>query len=111
MRATLVSRRDLRAAWIAAALPIALWIVHLSGCAALVGYVCDHPSARWTLDALTIVLALACIPCGVVAFTMTRRDDRALRFVGRLGLAFAALNLLLILWEGAYVLFLSPCRK
>jgi hypothetical protein len=111
MNTTLVSRRDLRAAWIAATLPIFLWIVHLSACAALVGYVCDHPSTRWTLDALTIGLALACLPCGAVSLAFTRRDDRALRFVGRLGVAFTIINIILILWEGAYVLFLSPCRR
>jgi hypothetical protein len=111
MSTAVVSRRDLRAAWIAATLPIGLWIVHLSACAALVGYVCEHPNARWTLDALTIGLALACLPCGAVALMMMRRADRALRFVGRLGVAFTVANLVLILWEGAYVLFLSPCRK
>jgi cytochrome c oxidase subunit IV len=111
MNATVVSRRDLRAAWTAATLPIFLWVVHLSACAALVNYVCEHPNARWTLDALTIGLAAACIPCGVISLAFARRDDRALRFVGRLGLAFTIINFLLIVWEGSYVLFLSPCRR
>jgi hypothetical protein len=71
------------------------------------------------MHGLTVALALVCLGCGALAWRHARLkngDDSGstkanLRFLGQLGVAIAAVNLLLIVVEGIYVPFLDSCPR
>jgi hypothetical protein len=112
--------------WYAVFAGIAWWMVHLMVGASLVRASCLHPSLRWALHANTVVCAagtVVAIVWSVAAIRSARtasgggplRDpdgasgiDREL-FLGLFGLAVGSVSLLLILWEGAYVVAFSSC--
>ncbi|MCU1458483.1 MAG: hypothetical protein JWL73_2575 [Actinomycetia bacterium] len=120
--------------WIAATAPILLWMIHLTFEASFARHVDVHPSTEWLLHLGTVVTAVPTALCllwswrvvqragdrthgrdeaGVEAEVEALEDDDGgdcsqLRFVGWLGVGIGAFNLLLILWEGSYVLFLGP---
>ena len=129
-RTDVASRWDQVLAWSAVVVPIAAWTVHIVALASLVDLACDHPRVEWVMHGLTVGLALVCIGCGALAWRYARlpgaesgseRDHEHggdsgttkanLHFLGQLGLAIAAVNLLLIVVEGIYVPFLDSCPK
>ncbi|HTL87285.1 MAG TPA: hypothetical protein VL856_19035 [Acidimicrobiia bacterium] len=93
---------------LAIAVPIAAWIVHLGATSALVHEQCAHSSVEWVMHGLTAITALICLGCALIGVAAWRRPS--LHFLGVLIVAVALTNLLVIVWEGSYTAFLSPCR-
>jgi predicted MFS family arabinose efflux permease len=99
--------------------PIAAWTVHMVALASLVQFVCEHPGWEWVMHALTVALALVCVACLAIAWRYARLPNGEdagsttanLRFLSHVGLAVAAVNLILIGAEGVVVLFVNACRK
>jgi hypothetical protein len=108
------TRGQVLAGWAATVLPIGAWMVHLTASAALVRTACEHRSVIWVIHGLTLATALFCIACIGVGVWLRRRpnepDNGALRFLGVLAVSVAFVNLLVIVWEGAFAAFLDPCR-
>lgn len=96
--------------WSAVAVPIAAWMAHLSAVASLVGLTNDRPDVKWVIHGLTIGLTLVCVLLGVLIWPFVNRPESSVRFLARLALSSVVANIILILWEGSYVLFLSPHR-
>ncbi len=101
--------------WTATVVPIGAWMVHLTGEAALVRLACEHRDVEWVMHALTVGTALVCLACLAIGVTYARRPvsengNGAFRFLGVLAASVAFVNLLVIVWEGAYVPFLPLCR-
>jgi len=105
-----------RWAWAVTAAPIGFWMVHLVYMAAVATRSCSS-TWRWTLYAITPVTAIPTIACGAVSWHLRRKnagaesgsEEAQLAFLGLLGVAHAAFNLLLILAEGVLVPILSGC--
>lgn len=102
--------------WTASSVPIALWIAHLTALAALARPVCERPELSWVPHALTVGLALACVPFVLMASRLSVGADpdeteavADRRFLGLLGLALGGFSILLIVAEGLVVLVVSPC--
>jgi hypothetical protein len=106
-------------AWSVIVVPIAAWTVHMFALASMVQLMCEHPGVEWVMHALTIGLSLVCVGCFALAWRTARipnGEDAAsttanLRFLSHVGLAVAAVNLLVIALEGVYVVFLDPCAS
>jgi hypothetical protein len=101
--------------WLAAGLPILAWTIHLTASAALAREQCTHDSVTWVLHGLTVGLGLVCIACGLIGLSVWRRAAREdaegpFQFIGVLVVAIAAVNLLVIVWEGSYTPFLTSCH-
>jgi uncharacterized membrane protein SirB2 len=111
--------RDQFLAWTAIVVPIAAWTVHIVALASIVQFVCEHPGLEWIMHTLTVVLALVCVGCLALAWRTARLPNGEdagsttanLRFLSHVGLAVAAVNLLLIVVEGSYVFFIDPCTR
>ena len=104
--------------WVAALTGIAAWAAHLLLLSALVQFTCNEEGTRWWLDVLTLVTALATLAAMWLCVGIIRGadDDEAAgtpagrtRFLGVFGLMTGAINLALILLEGSYAWFVSPC--
>jgi hypothetical protein len=109
------TRRQLLLGWAATVVPIGAWMVHLTGEAALVRVTCEHRDIEWVMHALTAATALVCLACLAIGVSYARRPaeapgNGAFRFLGVLAASVAFVNLLVIVWEGAYVPFLPLCR-
>ena len=109
------TRRQILLGWTATVVPIGAWIVHLTGEAALVRVVCQHRDIEWVMHVLTAATALVCVVCLGIGVSYARRPagadgNGAFRFLGLLAASVAIVNLLVIVWEGAYVPFLPLCR-
>ncbi len=104
--------------WAAALVGIAAWMVHLTAVSALTKYACNADGSLWTLHLATVVTA-AITAVGVwicLAVMRDSKDDESAgtlsgnqNFVGVFGLITGAFSLLLIVFEGSYAFFLSPC--
>ena len=102
--------------WYAAFGGVGAWTVHLVYETSAVQWTRNDPRWEWTLHAATI----ACAVATVIAMVLARRlvlaahgareggadDAGQLTFLGNLGLLVGAINLALILLEGAYVLLI-----
>jgi hypothetical protein len=96
--------------WMAASVPIALWIVHLTASAAIVPPVCRE-GIGWLPHVLTLALTLACVPCLLISLDLARQGaDDDLRFLGWLGLGLGGISVLLIVVEGVMAGTIAPCR-
>jgi hypothetical protein len=102
--------------WIAVCTGIAMWTVHLVAGAALAPNVCSDNAAYDAINVLTVVTALVTVGAMIVCWQMMRRHDTTalaggghVRFLGVLGLLVNAINLLLILLEGGFVVAIHPC--
>jgi hypothetical protein len=98
--------------------PIAAWAVHILYIASFARFSCTRPSTAWTMHAVTAgTLAIAALAMLLSARWARREryDDAgtvpsALAFLGRLGLAIGAFNVILIVLEEIYVLGLHSVR-
>ncbi|MDP9019644.1 MAG: hypothetical protein M3N25_02385 [Actinomycetota bacterium] len=105
-------------AWTGALVGIVAWMVHITAVASLVELTCERPAVEWALHLATAATA------GVTLLGMwwcldlvrgSRDPDAAgtrggrRMFLGLFGLMMGGFSVLLILWEGSYVLFLDPC--
>jgi hypothetical protein len=104
-------------AWAGALVGIVAWTVHIVSLASLVDLICRQPSLEWVLHLITgatagvTLLGLWWCLALVRGGASDAAGDRPgrLRFLGLFGLILSGFSLLLILWEGSYVLFLDPC--
>lgn len=97
---------------------IAVWLVHLVYLSSIVRAACTDDLV-WSMHAVTAACVLATVAGLVLAHRLTMLDAgegpeghraaRRLRFLGRLGLLVGAVNLLLILAEGALVEAVPVC--
>jgi hypothetical protein len=104
--------------WFAIVGPIAAWMVHLVVESSLARVACTH-QVTWVLHVITLVLALVVVWAMAISWSLFRDGESAdeasssplatTRFLGLLGLLLGGINLLLILAEGANVLFISAC--
>ncbi len=101
--------------WFALTAGIAAWVAHLVGFAALVEFVHDN-GYWWVFTAGNIVAVVITLVAGWLSWLIYQAgaDDEELgtpggrmRFLGALGIAVNAINLLLIMVEGSYVYFIS----
>jgi hypothetical protein len=102
--------------WFAVCGGIGAWMVHLTAMSALARRTCVT-GEDWIVHALTIGLAAVT----VVAIVLSARlrtpklagavepERTDLRFLGKMGLLIGAINLLLILFEGALVFWVPAC--
>ena len=104
--------------WFAVLAGIAAWAAHLLLVAALAKWTCNEDGSRWVLDVLTAVTAAATLLAMWLCAGIIRGVDadesegtRAGRtkFLGVFGLMTGAINLMLIVLEGSYAWFISPC--
>jgi hypothetical protein len=106
--------------WTAVLIGIPAWIAHLVFEASMVGFTSAHPGWRWTLHLATGGAALVTLAGMAICFDLIRLADRSgpgdverddassstlTRFLGEFGLLLGATNLVLILLEGSYVIF------
>jgi hypothetical protein len=98
-----------RAAWFAVVAPIVAWLVHLTTEASLVQHTCTSSGTQWPMHAVTAVCVAVTLSAMAVALRMAQTPEGPWRFIGLLGLILAAANLVLILLEGSYVLFIKAC--
>jgi hypothetical protein len=107
--------------WLALILPLVAWMAHLISEAALTRLACTD-SLRWVLHLLTAVFGAMAVVGIAISYAIVRAAGPALdeesaspravtRMLGLLGVAWGAANLLLIVAEGAGVIFLSPCTR
>ncbi len=104
--------------WFAVLGGIAAWTVHLLVLSAITRFTCNQEGTRWVMDLITLVTALVTVVAMWLCVGLVRasKDDEAAdtltgntRFLGVFGLMVGGVNLALILLEGSYALFLSPC--
>jgi hypothetical protein len=105
--------------WYAVAGGIGAWTVHLLFEAAFVKFTCTSHGWVWAMHLVTAVTALATVAAMALAWRLLRisrdADEAAadaggrLQFLGYAGLLIGAINLALILLEGADVVFLHRC--
>jgi hypothetical protein len=102
--------------WTASSVPIGLWIAHLTALASLTRLTCERSELTWIPHALTVGLALGCVPFLVMSAQLlgeTARDETEgpgdLRFLGWMGLAMSGFSALLIVAEGLVVFWVGPC--
>ena len=105
--------------WYAVFAPTGLWLAHLIALAALAPIACDRIGVEAVMHALTVVLSLLTVLAIWWSWSRWRTAGTADheadsrpgldRFWGTVGLLNGAINLLLIVWEGAYVVFFPAC--
>jgi hypothetical protein len=98
---------------------IGAWMAHLTAESALTRFTCTRHSTRWVLHLLTIALGVVALAATLAGWRLAhaggQEDEEAAsreataRFLGMFATIVAASNLLLILAEGGYVVFLRSC--
>jgi len=97
------------AGWFAVVGGIAAWMAHLTAEASLVGLVCQHPDLKWTMHVATAACVLGALAALAVSMRLVRTPSAPWQFVGWLGVISSLINVLLIVLEGSYVIFIRPC--
>ena len=102
--------------WYAVFGGVAAWTVHLVFCAAIVRWLANVHEGHWPLDVATAVCVVATLVSLALAWRLYRAasgadegaadDAGQLLFLASLGLLFGAINLALIVIEGAYAVAL-----
>lgn len=104
--------------WFAVLAGIVAWLVHLVALASLAQWTCNDDGKRWVLDALTLATAAVTVFAMWLCLGILRgaQDDEAAgtpggrtRWLAVFGLMMGAINLALILLEGSFAWFISPC--
>lgn len=85
-----------------------LWMVHITGVAALASAACGHDSYTLAAHALTVVTALATLLALSWSWRMAA-DQGTVKFLGHFGLFVGGLSLLLILLEDVYIWTVRVC--
>jgi hypothetical protein len=102
--------------WFAVSAGIGMWAVHLVGEASLVRLSQLHPGTVWAMHALTAGTALVTLVALALSIHYARWDDARegdgtpagrTRFLGLLGVIFNVTNLVLILFEGLYIVVVA----
>ena len=98
---------------------IAAWMAHLIFVSSFVRYTCTTHGVTWVQHLVTAITAGATLWAMALSLQMVREagptDEEAgtpagrTRFLGLLGLLFGAIDLLLILAEGFYVILVHRC--
>ncbi len=105
-------------AWTGALVGIVAWMIHLTALASLVELTCERPAVEWVLHLTTAATAGVTLLGMWWCLALVRKsgdpDAAGTRggrhgFLGLFGLMMGAFSVLLILWEGSYVLFLDAC--
>jgi hypothetical protein len=97
------------AGWFAVTGGIGAWLAHITALSALVEPACGKSGAEWAMHGATLVCALLAAAALAVSLALARNDSRPWHFVGQVGVISSVTNLVLIVFEGSYVVFLSPC--
>ena len=104
--------------WFAALVGIGAWMVHITAVSSLAKYACKSDGTLWTLHLATVVTAaITAVGIWICLAVMRSAEDEESsgtmagnqNFVGVFGLTTGAFSLLLIVFEGSYAFFLSPC--
>ena len=104
--------------WTAALWGIWWWMVHITLASGIVDFTCNKEGTLWTVHLATLVTgALTAIGLwvsyGVMRASGEDESSGSLAgnhaFVGVFGVITGGFSLALILLEGSYALFLSPC--
>ena len=112
------ARRSPVLLWTAALGGIVLWMVHITFASGIVDFTCNEKGTLWTVHLATLVTALLTAAAMWICYGVmkTSGEDESSgslagnhAFVGVFGLITGAFSLALILLEGSYVFFLSPC--
>jgi hypothetical protein len=105
--------------WFAVLGSIAAWLIHLSFVSSFVQYTCNVSGVVWVQHLVTAITAAVTVWTMVLSARLVREagatDEAAgtpagrTRFLGILGLLFGAIDLVLILTEGFYVILVHHC--
>ncbi len=113
-----VAKRRGALLWSAALVGIAAWMVHITAASALVRYACNNEGTLWMVHVATFVTAAITAVGTWICLAVMRSsgDDESEgtlagnhTFAGLFGVITGAFSLALILLEGSYALFLTPC--
>lgn len=112
------ARRSPFLLWTAALIGIAAWMVHITWASSIIDFTCNKKGTLWTVHLATFVTA-AVTALGMwicLGVMRTAGDDEGSgtlagnhNFVGAFGVITGGFSLALILLEGSYPFFLSPC--
>jgi len=112
------ARRTPALLWTAALGGIVLWMIHITAVSGLAAFACNSEGSLWTLHLATLVTGALTAAGMWICFGVMRTsgEDESSgslagnhNFAGVFGLITGAFSLALILLEGSYALFLSPC--
>lgn len=104
--------------WSAALVGIAAWMVHITFASGIVDFTCNKTGTLWVVHLATLVTAAITAAGMWICYAVMRSsgDDEGSgslagnhSFAGLFGFITGAFSLALILLEGSYALFLSPC--
>ncbi len=104
--------------WSSALVGIVAWMVHITFASGIIDFACNKKGTLWTVHAATVVTAAVTVAGIWICYGVMRTagDDEGSgslagnhAFVGVFGVITGAFSLALILLEGSYALFLSPC--
>jgi hypothetical protein len=95
--------------WFAVFGGIAAWLIHLTAGAALIRLSCDHRDVLYVIHAVTAAAVMVTLVAMRLSWRLRTAPDDSRQFLGSLGLLIGGTNVVLILLEGSFVLFLSPC--
>jgi hypothetical protein len=107
------------AMWSVALAGIAIWVVHLTAEAALVGLAERHHEAIYLMHALTVVLTLVTVGCVLLCLRLARHAARPeaewstggrTAFIGWFGVVTGIASVVLIVVEGTYIATIAIAR-
>lgn len=113
-----LARRSAVLLWSAALVGIVAWMVHITFASGIIDFTCNKPGTLWTVHVATVVTGAITAAGMWICYGVMRSagDDEGSgslagnnNFVGVFGLITGAFSLLLILLEGSFALFISPC--
>lgn len=112
------ARRSPALLWMAALGGIVAWMVHITFASGIIDFTCNKKGTLWTVHLATLLTG-AFTGAGIwICYGVMRKtgDDDASgdlagnhNFVGVFGVITGAFSLALILLEGSFAAFLSPC--
>lgn len=118
MSLTDLARRSPFLLWTAALIGIFAWMVHIMAVAGITQYTCNQHGTLWTMHVATVALSAVTAAGTWICWSLVKSSDRDDSdgtlagnhvFVGVFGVITGGFSLALILLEGSYALFLSPC--
>jgi hypothetical protein len=113
-----LARRSPFLLWSAALIGIFAWMVHITALSGITKFTCNAKGTLWTMHVATLVTAAVTAAGMWICWSLVKSSDRDESegtlagnhvFAGVFGLITGGFSLALILLEGSYALFLSPC--